>query len=99
MTSAPAGKWSIIPLRQHLLNFMRHRRGNPNWGRAMPFALALPTEFELTAKRLRLTPQMYASSRELKRWCESNRNRCYVPEWLLKEWNLQVELYYGPEAA
>ena len=59
-----------------------HRRGNPNWGRAMPFAPALPTEFELTLKCLRLTPQMYASSRELKRWSESNRNRCYVPEWL-----------------
>ena len=78
---------------------MPHRRGNPNWGRAMPFAPALPTEFEIIAKRLRLTPQMYASSRKLKRWCESNRNRCSVPEWLLKEWNLQVELYYGPEAA
>jgi hypothetical protein len=79
--------------------FMSHRRGNPNWGRAMAFAPALPTEFELIARRLRLTPQMYASSRELKSWCESNRNRCYVPEWLLKEWNLQVDLYYGPEAA
>jgi hypothetical protein len=86
-------------LHQHPGIFMRHRRGNPNWGRAMPFAPALPTEFELKVKRLRLAPHMYASSRELKRWCESNRNRCYVPEWLLKEWNLQVELYYGPEAA
>jgi hypothetical protein len=65
----------------------------------MPFAPALPTEFELRVKRLGLTPQMYTSSGQLKRWCESNRNRCYVPEWLLKEWNLDVELYYGPEAA
>jgi hypothetical protein len=56
---------------------------------------ALPTQFELTTKRLRLTPEMYASSGELKRWCESNRNRCYVPEWLLKQWGLEVELHYG----
>lgn len=65
----------------------------------MPFAPAVPTEFELTVKRLRLSPQMYASSRELKRWCESNRNRIYVPEWLLKLWSLDVELYYGPDVA
>jgi hypothetical protein len=65
----------------------------------MPLTPALPTQFELTVKRLRLTTQMYTSSRELRRWCETNRNRSYVPEWLLKEWNLEVELYYGPEAA
>ena len=65
----------------------------------MPFAPALPTEFELTVKRLHLTPQMYASSRELKRWCEFNRNRIYVPEWLLKVWSLDVDLYYGPDVA
>lgn len=65
----------------------------------MPFTPAIPTQFELTVKRLRLTPQMFASSRELKRWCEFNRNRFYVPEWLLKEWSLDVELYYGPDVA
>ncbi len=65
----------------------------------MPFTPAIPTQFELTVKRLRLTPQMFASSRELKRWCVFNRNRFYVPEWLLKEWSLDVELYYGPDVA
>jgi hypothetical protein len=65
----------------------------------LPFAPAIPTEFELTVRRLRLTPQLYVSSRELKRWWESNRNRCYVPEWLLKQWDPDVELYHGPEAA
>jgi hypothetical protein len=85
----------LFPCARIFMTVMRHRRGNPNWGRAMPFAPALPTQFEVTVKRLRLTPKLYTSSRELKRWCESNRNRCYVPEWLLKEWNLDVELYYG----
>ena len=64
----------------------------------MPFAAAVPTEFELTVKRLRLSPPMYASSRELKRWCESNRNRIYIPEWLLKEWGMKVELSVGAAA-
>jgi hypothetical protein len=28
---------------------------------------------------------------ELKRWCKSNRNRVYVPEWLLDEWAMPVD--------
>ena len=34
---------------------------------------------------------MYVSSVELKRWCDHNRNRFYVPEWLLDEWDMKVE--------
>ncbi|MGA7293238.1 MAG: hypothetical protein WBW53_01325 [Terriglobales bacterium] len=34
---------------------------------------------------------MNASSAELKRWCEHNRNRVYVPEWLLEAWGIQVD--------
>jgi hypothetical protein len=34
---------------------------------------------------------MYASSRELRLWCERNRNRVYVPEWLLQEWGIAVD--------
>jgi len=26
---------------------------------------------------------MYASSQELRDWCDCNRNRVYIPEWLL----------------
>jgi len=44
---------------------------------------------------LGLHKQAYASSAELKRWCERNRNHFYVPEWLLQEWGIQVELSYG----
>jgi len=66
------------------------KHGNPNWGRPIP-ARVLPTEFETQARRLRLTKEMYASSRELRLWCGRNRNRVYVPEWLLQEWHLTVE--------
>ncbi len=48
----------------------------------------MPTAFELQVERLRLTPEMYASSRELRTWCERNRDRVYIPEWLLDEWNI-----------
>lgn len=67
------------------------RRGNPNWGRPIPPAPAIATEFELQVKRLRLTPETYASSRELRIWCQQNRNRVFIPEWLLEEWEILVD--------
>jgi len=71
------------------------RRGNPNWGRPVPSVLAFPTEFERLVKRLRLTPKNYSDSIELKTWCQRNKNRCYIPEVLLEEWGIEVELSYG----
>jgi hypothetical protein len=52
---------------------------------------ALLTEFEKAARRLRLTTETYASSRELREWCQRNKDRVYVPEWLLAEWRIPVE--------
>ncbi len=74
------------------------RRGNPNWGRPMQFGIAVPTEFEQLIKRLRLTPPAYGDSVELKRWCERNKNRCYIPEQLLEKWGIEVEVGYGHDA-
>ncbi len=71
------------------------KRGNPNWGKAFQPAPAIATEFELHARRLGLTKRTYAASAQLRGWCERNRNRCYVPEWLLAEWGMTVELSYG----
>jgi hypothetical protein len=42
---------------------------------------------------------MYVNSVELRRWCEHNKNRCYIPEWLLEEWGISVEIGYGHDAA
>jgi hypothetical protein len=67
------------------------KRGNPNWGHPIPFAPAVATEFELRVSQLQLTAEMYSSSAALRAWCERNRNRCYVPEWLLKEWDIIVD--------
>ena len=67
------------------------KRGNPNWGRPIAPLLALPTEFELRVRQLQLTTETYAFSRELRAWCEENRNRVYIPEWLLEEWGITVD--------
>jgi hypothetical protein len=67
------------------------RRGNPGWGRRVPPAPTRATAFELRVRQLRLTQEMYRSSRELRIWCELNKNRCYIPEWLLGVWGITVE--------
>jgi predicted secreted protein len=30
-------------------------------------------------------------SARLRAWCEENRNRCYIPEWLLDAWDIHVD--------
>jgi hypothetical protein len=50
------------------------------------------TEFEGVALRLGLTKETYSSSSQLRIWCERNSNRCYVPEWLLKEWEIMPDV-------
>ena len=67
------------------------RRGNPKWGQPMTSLPSLPTEFEKQVRQLRLTQEMYVYSEELRAWCEANRNRCYIPEWLLEAWDIQVD--------
>ncbi len=51
----------------------------------------LATEFELQVKQLRLTRHAYTCSLELRRWCQLNRNRRYIPEWLLDAWGIPVD--------
>jgi hypothetical protein len=77
---------------------LARKRGNPSWGRPITPSRGLPTEFEMRVRQLQLTAEMYTSSRELRTWCERNRNRCYVPEWLLKEWGITVYLNFDAVA-
>ena len=69
-------------------------RGNPNWGKPLRHIPALLTEFERQVERLGLNKTEYVASEPLRRWCERNRNRCYVPEWLLEAWGLTVETIF-----
>jgi len=41
---------------------------------------------------------LYISSRELRAWCEQNRNRRYVPELLLKAWGITVDASFSDAA-
>jgi hypothetical protein len=47
---------------------------------------------------MQLTAEMYTSSRELRIWCEQNRNRVYIPEWLLQEWDITVDALFSGAA-
>jgi len=73
----------------------KRRRGNPNWGKPQQCPPALPTEFDMQVKRLGLAKAEYVGSFELRRWCERNRNRVYIPEWLLEAWHMQVEAIFS----
>jgi hypothetical protein len=75
----------LIPIATH------HRRGNPNWGKFISPIPAITTQFELQVKRLGLTKQTYTTSARLRAWCEDNKNRYYIPEWLLEEWEITVD--------
>ena len=77
---------------------MNHKRGNPNGGHPIAPAPALATEFELQVRQLHLTAEMYTSSAELRTWCRQNRNRVYIPEWLLKAWCLTVDPTFSDAA-
>jgi hypothetical protein len=73
------------------------KRGNPNWSGGQPARInpAVPTEFEVQVRRLGLTKQTCADSTELRTWCERNRNRYYVPEWLLDVWKISADSNFG----
>jgi hypothetical protein len=51
---------------------------------------SMPTAFEMRVSELSLTAPTYSESPELRHWCKVNRNKCYIPEWLLKEWGITV---------
>lgn len=73
---------------------MSRRNRNPNWASGTVTASSLkhvPSEFELYARELGLSERDYVTSVKLRTWCERNKNRCFVPEWLLQEWRMTVE--------
>jgi hypothetical protein len=76
---------------------MPRKRGNPNWSAGLPprSLPAVPTEFEKEVRRLGLTKENCARSSELRRWCERNKNHCYIPEWLLQAWGIEVDAIYS----
>jgi hypothetical protein len=79
-------KRMIWAMARHItLPALKHGRGNPNWGKPPQWLPPLPTEFEALVKKAGLTTAQYVASTALRRWCDHNRSRCYVPEWLPEE--------------
>jgi hypothetical protein len=48
------------------------------------------SEFERVVDRLRLKPNDYINSDELREWAEANKDTRFVPEPLLKAWGLSL---------
>ncbi len=68
---------------------MAKRRGNPNWGKPEPYIFSTSIcSFDSLVKALKLTPDEYESSEELKRWSERNKDSKYIPQDLLQAWNI-----------
>jgi hypothetical protein len=51
----------------------------------------MPTAFEEQIRKLGLNEQSCGSSLELHEWCQRNKDRHYIPEWLLKHWQIVVD--------
>ena len=64
------------------------RPPNPTWSLGGPASVPDgPSAFEQEVKRLRLKPEQYANSAELREWCLRNMRSRYVPEELLEAWH------------
>jgi hypothetical protein len=67
------------------------RKPNFAGGRPAEIRPQGPTGFEAEVRRLGLNDQTCEGSRELRKWCERNKDRFYIPEWLLKRWGISVD--------
>lgn len=67
------------------------RRGNRTWSQGIPAPIPpTVTEFERVVARLRLQPDQYIDSQQLREWAEKNKDVRYIPERLLKAWRLPL---------
>jgi hypothetical protein len=65
-------------------------------GRSLVVDQAGMTEFEDQCARLELKTRIdIVMSRQLREWVLKNRNRRWVPEWLLNQWAIEVDVNDG----
>ena len=69
------------------------KRGNPIWGSGRPLQAppAVATAFEDQIQKLGLNEQTCETSEKLRQCCRCNKDRCYIPERLLKQWGITVD--------
>ena len=72
------------------------RRGNPNWGKSVPFGLVVPSisSFEEAVKELKLKPDQYVHSERLREWAQRNKNSKFIPESLLLAWGIETDQFF-----
>jgi hypothetical protein len=54
------------------------------------------SEFDREAERLKLTPEQYQDSLELRAWAQRNKSWRFVPEDLLEAWGMATSACLGP---
>ena len=71
---------------------MRRHPNQTTWNRPYlcDISVAQPTSFELLVRELKLRPDDYESSAELKQWVRQNKDQKFVPLDVLKLWNFTV---------
>ena len=71
---------------------MKKKRGNPNWGKPDIHSTTpiQPNSFEQVVRKLRLSPDQYAGSVQLKEWARKNKDQKYVPSDLLEAWDFDA---------
>jgi len=63
----------------------------------MTYLSKLPTAFERQVHKLGLDERTCVTSRALRLWCEENKDRYYIPEWLLARWGMTVNPGFAME--
>jgi len=63
----------------------------------MTYLSKLPTAFERQVHKLGLDERTCVTSRALRLWCEENKDRYYIPEWLLARWGMTVNPGFATE--
>jgi hypothetical protein len=79
------------------LGTAKRKRGNPNWGvplrRCSVCLLSLKCgSSNCTSWQTPIRPRVNSA------WCERNRNRVYIPEWLLGKWGITVDTTFSRPA-
>ena len=76
---------------------MAKRNIQPNWASGRFGGIRPPTattQFEKQVRKLGLTLEDCPRSEKMRRWCQENSHRCYIPESLLKAWGIVVKADY-----
>jgi hypothetical protein len=63
----------------------------------MAYLYTPATAFERQARKLGLNERTCVASKVLRLWCEENKDRYYIPEWLLARWGMTVTPSLAPE--